>query len=145
LLLNGKAFDRPNLGCSLEKESTMKRSVSLLIVVVLLALSASCSTNTSTVELRGTLINYPEDYFLVVCETGERVTVEIDAMQPWWSQMASPVDAGGLPLTPPMYVDMRAKVESGGPYGMAVKTNRRVVHVEEVRTLTATIPGNCLQ
>ena len=131
----------------------MKHGVSLLIVVVLLAFAASCSTNkstsdlrsTSTVDLRGTLINYPEDYFLVVCETGERLTVEIDAVQPWWSQMASPVDAGGPPLTPPMYVDMRAKVESNGPYGMAVKTNRRVVNIEEVRTLTATIPGDCLR
>jgi len=124
----------------------MKRYPSLLIVVLLLAVSGSCSKDSSsTVDLRGTLINYPEDYFLVVCETGERLTVEIHAMEPWSSQMASPVDAGALPLTPPMYVDMRAKVESNGPYGMTVKTNRRVVQVEEVRTLTATIPGACQQ
>ena len=125
----------------------MKRCVPLLLVVTLLASSDSCSTNIETVNLRGTLFHAPEDYFLVVCETGESVTVEIDAIQPWWSQMPAPVDAGviGIPLTPPMYVDMRAKVVSGGPYGHAVKTNRKVVQIEEVRTLTATIPGDCLQ
>ena len=68
----------------------MKRCVPLLLVVALLASSDSCSTNIATVDLRGTLVNYPEDYFLVVCETGERVTVEIDAIQPWWSQMPPP-------------------------------------------------------
>jgi hypothetical protein len=107
--------------------------------------SGSCSkSNSSTVDLRGRLINAPEDYFLVVCETGEQVWVDLYALQPWWSQMTSAVDAGAG-LAPPLYVDMTAKVESNGPYGHALKTNRAVVQVEEMRTVSATIPADCSQ
>jgi hypothetical protein len=123
----------------------MKRCVFLLVTVMLLAVSGSCSKSSlSTVDLRGRLINAPEDYFLVVCETGEQLWVDLYALQPWWSQMTSAVDAGAG-LAPPLYVEMRAKVESSGPYGHAAKTNRAVVEVEEMRTISATIPADCAQ
>jgi len=121
----------------------MKRHTFSLVMLVLLAVSGSCSkSGSSTVDLRGRLINAPEDYFLVVCETGEQIWVDVYALQPWWSQMSAAVDAGAG-LAPPLYVDMRAKVESSGPYGHAAKTNRAVVMVEEIRSLTATIPVDC--
>ena len=119
----------------------MKRYCSLLFALVLLAVVGSCS-KTTTVDLRGRLLNAPEDYFLVVCETGEQLWVDLYALQPWWSQMTSAVDAGPG-LAPPLYVDMTAKVESNGPYGHAAKTNRAVVAVDEIRMITATIPADC--
>ena len=116
----------------------------LLVSAFLLVASASCSKGASTADFRGRLINAPEDYFLVVCETGERLWVDLYALQPWWPGMTSAIDAGGG-LAPPLYVDMRAKVESNGPYGHGDKTNRAIVAVEEMRTITATIPSDCAQ
>ena len=123
----------------------MKRYAFLLPLVMLLAVAGSCTkSSSSTVDLRGRLINAPEDYFLVVCETGEQLWVDLYTLQPWWSQMTSAVDAGAG-LAPPLYVDMRAKVENNGPYGHAAKTNRAVVEVEEMRTIDAVIPALLLR
>jgi len=123
----------------------MKRHASLLITVILLAVSGSCSkSNSSTVDLRGRLINAPEDYYLIVCETGEQVWVDVYTLQPWWSQMSSAADAGVGPA-PPLYVDMKAKVENNGPYGYGIKTNRAVVQIDEMRTIDAAIPAECSQ
>jgi hypothetical protein len=123
----------------------MKRYVSLFAMAMLLSVSSSCSkSSASTVDLRGRLINAPEDYFLTVCETGEQLWVDVYTLQPWWSQMTSAVDAG-VGLAPPLYVEMRAKVEGNGPYGHATKLNRAVVEIEEMRTITATIPTDCSQ
>jgi hypothetical protein len=123
----------------------MKRYASLLITVMLLTVSWSCSkTSASTVDLRGRLINAPEDYFLTVCDTGERLWVNVYTLQPWWSELASAVDAGAG-LAPPLYVEMRAKVEVNGPYGHATKLNRAVVEIEEMRTVALTIPTDCSQ
>lgn len=120
----------------------MKRYLSLL-VTAMLSVSGSCSKSSSSmVDLRGTLINTPEDYSLVVCETGEQLWVDLHALQPWWPQLTSGFDAGPG-LAPPLYVDMRAKVMSDGPYGHAIKTSRAVMEVEEVRTIDANIPADC--
>ena len=123
----------------------MKRYASLLILAIVLSSAASCSSSkSSSLDLRGTLINAPEDYYLVVCETGEKIWVDEYALQPWWQQLASAVDAGPG-LAPPRYVEMTATVESNAPYGHADKTSRGVVGVKEMRTISATIPGECSQ
>jgi hypothetical protein len=123
----------------------MKAQVSLLGAFLLLtSVAASCSKSSSTVDLRGRLVNAPEDYYLIVCETGEEVWVDLYALEPWWSQLSSAVDAS-VGLAPPLYVDMRAKVESNGPYGHAIKTDRAVVQVEEMRAIDAAIPAECSQ
>jgi hypothetical protein len=55
----------------------MKHHLLLLVTTMHFAVSGSCSKSSpSTVDLRGTLINLPEDYFLVVCETGEQLWVD---------------------------------------------------------------------
>lgn len=123
----------------------MKRYASLLIMAMLLSGSSSCSKSSAlTMDLRGRLINAPEDYFLTTCETGEQLWVDVYTLEPWWSQVTSAVDAG-VGLAPPLYVEMRAKVEGNGPYGHAIKLNRAVVEIEEMPTITATIPTDCSQ
>jgi hypothetical protein len=123
----------------------MKRHTFLLTLALVLSSVVSCSkSNSATVDLRGKLINAPEDYYLVVCETGERVWVDVYALQPWWPQLTSAVDAGPG-LAPPLYVEMQATVESNGPYGHADKTNRGVVEVKKMPTISATIPVECSQ
>jgi len=123
----------------------MKAQAFLLTTFLLLtSIGTSCSKSASTVDLRGRLINAPEDYYLIVCETGEKVWVDVYVLQPWWSQMSSAVDAGVGPA-PPLYVDMKAKVESNGPYGYGIKTNRAVVQIDEMRTIDAAIPAECSQ
>ena len=122
----------------------MKRYTSLLTMALILSSIVSCSkSNSATVDLRGKLINAPEDYYLVVCETGEKVWVDVYALQPWWQQLTA-VDAGPG-LAPPLYVEMQATVESNGPYGHADKTNRGVVEVKKMPTISATIPVECSQ
>jgi hypothetical protein len=123
----------------------MKRYTSLLIMSAALSYGPSCSSSKSaTVDLRGRLINAPEDYYLVVCDTGEKIRVDVYALQPWWPQISSAVDAGPG-LAPPLYVEMKATVESNGSYGHADKTNRGVVEVKEMQTVSATIPVECSQ
>jgi len=123
----------------------MKRCAPLLISVMLISVSTSCSkSSTSTVDLRGRLINAPEDYFLSVCETGEQLWVDVYTLQAWWPRITSAVDAGPG-LAPPLYVEMRAKVEGNGPYGHATKLDRAIVEIIEMRTVTAVIPTDCSQ
>jgi hypothetical protein len=123
----------------------MKAQAFLLATFLLLtSIWTSCSKSASTVDLRGRLINAPEDYYLIVCETGEQVWVDVYTLQPWWSQMSSAADAGVGPA-PPLYVDMKAKVENNGPYGYGIKTNRAVVQIDEMRTIDAAIPAECSQ
>jgi hypothetical protein len=121
----------------------MKRHTSLLILTIALSAGAACSSSKSTtVGLRGKLINAPEDYYLVLCNTGEKLWVDVYALQPWWKQVATAVDAG-TGLVPPLYVEMDATLQDNGPYGHAEKTNREVWLIKDLRTVSADIPADC--
>jgi hypothetical protein len=119
----------------------MKRYLFSFVTGMILLAPVSCSEDSaSMVDLRGRLTYGPEDVFLTVCDTGEILWVDLYALQPWWPQMGATGDAG---LAPPMYLNMRAAVESKGPYGHGAKLDRAVVSVEAMRTITPTIPTDC--
>ena len=123
----------------------MKRRLLLRGTFLLLAVSVvSCGSDRSAshTDLRGRLVAFPEDYYLQLCETGETLWVDQYALQPWWDQISGTHD-GGFP--PPLYLDMKAKVVSSGPYGHATKTDRGVIAVDEMRTISTDIPSDCSQ
>jgi hypothetical protein len=148
LQVNANTFDRPDFRHDFgghKGERVMKPFAASVMTISLLAALGSCSKGSSSnIDLRGRLMNLPEDYLLVLCETGESLWVDVYTLQPWWPEMTSAVDAGGG-LAPPLYVEMKAKVGSNGPYGHGVRMNRAIVEIDEIRAITATIPPDCQQ
>lgn len=117
-----------------------------LLLLSLLVTSCGSKNSGSIMDLRGRLINAPEDFYLDLCNTGERLWVALYALEPWFPQISGTADGGtAVGLSPPLFVDMTAKVESNGPYGHATKTSRAVVEIETMRSITPDIPSDCTQ
>ena len=123
-----------------------RRISASLLLLSLLATSCGSSDSGFEMDLRGRLNNAPEDFYLDLCTTGERLWVSPSALEPWLSQINGATDGGtAAGFFPPLFVDITGKVESKGPYGGAIRTPRAVVEIETMRSITPDIPSDCTQ
>ena len=128
----------------------MRLFLSLLIVSSLCALSSGCKDEESSirvVDIRGRLVAFPEDMWIVDCLTHDEYWIDPYTIRPWWDSIdVALADAGPDPSSfPPLYIDIRAKIDSNGRFGHNIQLSKAVLEVEEMRLISAEFPAFCSQ